>query len=243
MDDKIIKEQKEEESKSSKAGIIFSIIFILWFLASIIAMACLSKINGYYTVMVFGQYFLVFGLALCLNKDINNKRNLIPGILFILVGIACIIIPYLMMEPYIYEIVINWDGWVIATPVLTISPFAIGGLALILVPIIKTKLLKSRCTIEVAATIVDYAVTKSDNGGKLYCPIYEFQFNGQKYEVKNNVYTNIDVKPIGTLVNLKINPDNPKEFLGKSRSLIFCIFMGIIFFSLSIVILMTMMKN
>ena len=229
---KIINEQPND----SKIGRIVGIIFLIWFFASMGAMFYFSKVNTYYTMMIFGQYFLVFGIIPFLGK----VKNRIIGVPFMLVGLACIIIPYLMMKPEINGIVINWDAVIV---LLFIIAFILSGLAFILIPIIRTRQLKIRCSIEVVATIVKHRTTYSNSGNRLLCPIYEFQFNGKKYKVMNNQYTNIDVKPIGTLVNLKINPDNPEEFLDKGVSLTVCVFIGLCFLIISIPILIIVVKN
>lgn len=229
---KIINKQPND----SKNGRIVSKIFLIWFCASIGAVFCFSIINKYYTVMIFGQYFLVFGIIVSSVKD----KDLTIGVPLILVGLSCIIIPYLMMKPDIKGIVINWDAVIV---LLFSIGFVFTGIALILIPIIRTRQLKRRCSIEVVATIVKHLSEYDDNGNELFCPIYEFQFNGKKYNVMNNEYTNIGVKPIGTLENLKINPDNPEEFLDKGVFLMGCIFLGIFFLIISIPMLIFVVKN
>ena len=215
--------------------IIISIIFLTWFIGSIVALLIFSKINGYYTVMIFGQYFLVFGLIPLLNKD---SKNLI-GIPFALVGLACIIIPYLMMHPETLDIQINWD---IVIPLLILSVFIVAGILLIIIPIRKTKKLKEKCSIEVSATIIENEKTY-DEGKILYCPIYEFVFNGKKYSVMNNQYSNINIKPVGSIVNLKINPENPEEFLDNRKIYIIPIIIGICSLLSSILAVIIILKN
>ena len=64
-----------------------------------------------------------------------------------------------MMKPEINGMIVNWEA-VIA--VLIISGFILGGLAFIIIPIVKTKKLKQICTIEVGATIIDHDITFND---------------------------------------------------------------------------------
>jgi len=105
---------------------------------------------------------------------------------------------------------------------------------MVFIPIINKNRLKRVCTIMVSAKIVDYKYTYSDDGNKLYSPIYEFDFNGKKYNVSNNTYSNIDNKPVETIVNLMINPNNPDEYMANSKVNNFVIILGIIFLSLFI---------
>ena len=71
------------------------------------------------------------------------------------------------------------------------------------------------CTYHVFATIIDHDTTSGDSG-ELYAPIYKYEFNKETYEVCTNVYSNVGVKPVGTIVDLMINPNKPKEFLDES---------------------------
>lgn len=227
-----------EQNDSEKGG-IGGWIFLIWFIGSIIALVCFSKINPnpYYCVMTFGQYFLVFGIIF-LKTAKKGAERVIP-ILFGLIGLSCIIIPYLMMKPEINGIEINWETVI---KLLFVILFIIAGLMAAFMPIIRIKKLKNKCSIEVEATIIKNDVFRPD-GRKLYCPVYEFEFNGKKYEVMNEQYTNTYVNPVGTKVNLKINPDNPKEFLDKEVVSIGFITMGVITLIVSIQLLIIVLKD
>ena len=214
-------------NKDSKSSLI-GIIFIIWFIGSIISMVYFSKINEYYTIMIFGQYFLVFGIIPLKSAKGMEKLMSVP---FILVGLCCILIPYLIMNPEVLSISLNWDAII---PILLILAFIIAGLAMIFIPIINKNRLKKVCTIMVSAKIIDYKYTYGDNGNKLYSPIYEFDFNGKKHNVSNEVYSNIGNKPIDTIVNLMINPNNPEEYIDNSKVNKFLLVLGIIFLSVSI---------
>lgn len=219
----------------SKEGKIVGIIFLIWFFCSMLAMLILSQINTYYTVMVFGQYFLVFGVIVLLGAG-KNKAVVIP---FILVGLACIIIPYLMMKPEINGMVIDW-GAVIA--VLFIFAFVLAGLVLTFIPIIQIKKSKEKWNVEVPAVIVGYDENHGDSS-MLYCPIYEFDFNGKKYNVMNNHYSNVGLKEIGTIISLKINPENPEEFLDRRISSFVPMFIGIVFLVIATPLFIVVLKN
>lgn len=211
-------------------NIIFPIIFLIWFIASIVGMFLLSENNPHYMVMLFGQYFFVFGMFPLFSKseDISDKLISIP---FILVGLGCIIIPYLMINPRLLEVEIVWDSVIL---LLLILLFVIAGFFMIVFPIFKRKKLEKLCTLTVPAKIVRHEYQYSDNGNKLYCPIYEFEFNKNKYEVSNNIYSNIGLKPVGSIHNIKINPDDPYQFLCNASMYNFSIIMGILFLVVSI---------
>ena len=207
---------------------LMGIIFIIWFIGSIVSMIYLSNINEYYAIMIFGQYFLVFGMIPLVKEKGMDRLISVP---FILVGLCCIVIPYLMINPDILFINLNWDAII---PILLILAFIIAGFSLLFLPIINKKRLKKVCNVMVSAKLVDYKYTYSDNGNKLYSPIYEFEFNGKKHNVSNNMYSNIGVKPVDTILNLMINPNDPEEYMDNSQSNIIVIVLGVIFLIVSI---------
>ena len=224
------------EVNTSKKGTIGGILFIIWFISSIVLLLIMSEKNTNYTVMIFGQYFLVFGLIAFFKNKGTGRLISIP---FILIGLASVIIPYLMLNPEILGIPINWES-VIA--LLLILVFVIAGISLIVIPIINTKKLKEKCNVEIEATIIENK-SKYNNGNILYCPIYEFTYNETKYNVTNNIYTNINVKPVDTIVKIKINPNNPEEFYNGNKFLLICIIIGIIFLCTSIPVLIIFLKD
>lgn len=207
---------------------LMGIIFIIWFIGSIVSMIYLSNINEYYAIMIFGQYFLVFGMIPLVKEKGMDRLISVP---FILVGLCCIVIPYLMINPDILFINLNWNAII---PILIILAFIIAGFSMLFLPIINKKRLKKVCNVMVSAKLVDYKYTYSDNGNKLYSPIYEFEFNGKKHNVSNNMYSNIGVKPVDTIVNLMINPNDPEEYIDNSQSNIIVIVLGVIFLIVSI---------
>ena len=214
MNDNELKEMNErnlngeEHLKNEKKGKLLGIIFLIWFFTSLIAMFVLSEKNPYYMVMVFGQYFLVFGTIVLFSKGDHKWIAILP----VLVGLACIIVPFLMLNPLILDFKINWD---IVIPLLIISIFIIVGAAMVIFPILRKKKMEKLCTHHVFATIIDHDITSGDSG-ELYAPIYKYEFNKETYEVCTNVYSNVGVKPVGTIVDLMINPNKPKEFLDES---------------------------
>ena len=210
-------------------------LFLVWFIGSIIALVVLSEINVYYTGMVFGQIFLVFGLVI----PKGEAKDWLISIPFILVGLACLIIPFFILHPELLNREIDWDRVIVT---LVLSAFVIAGLAVVIIPVLKYKRLKKVCTVSVTAKIVEYLSRYSD-GKKLYCPIYEFDFDGKKYNVSKNVYTNIGVSPVGTLIDMKINPNDPNEFLNKEPSSIVLLIIGIMFLFISVPALIFVIVN
>lgn len=224
-----------EVNKKRKSS-LFGIVFLIWFFGSIFGLMYFSKINVYYTVMIFGQYFLVFGMIPILST--KGKERLI-GVPFVLVGACAVIIPYLMMHPELINANIVWDSVI---PLLLILAFVIAGLAMVVLPIKHKKELESRCTELVSATIVDYKSTRGENG-RVYSPIYSFYFNNREYKASNEMYSNIGLKEVGTMVDLKVNPNNPYEFLDGAVHIKFIVILGILFLFVSVPVLIYILNT
>ena len=231
--DVIIEPKKvREKHKSSLIGIVF----IIWFIASIIGLIYFSKINEYYTIMIFGQYFLVFGMIPLFKAEGSDKLISIP---FLSIGILGLVIPYLMMHSELLGFEINWESFLAFLGVLI---FFLVGAALFITPIIKKNRLKKVCTETVSATIIKHHTYYSD-GKTMYCHVYSFKYINKEYKVSDNYYTNVGVKPVGTVVELKINPDNPNEFLDNSSYYFISMTIGFVFLAVSIPVLIYLLTT
>lgn len=241
MSNSIEKDNKKQNPKEEK-GKIWGVIFFAWFFASIIALMYFSKTNQLFSVAVFGQYFLVFGL-LGFNASKNEKGfdKYFP-LIFALVGLICIIVPLLMANPDFLSVTIIWDN---AIPALMLLAFVLSGFGLIFIPMISRRKKLETTTYKITATIKKYKTTRGDSS-TVYCPIYEFYYNGKEYLVDDNSYTNVGVKPVGTNVELLIDPNNPEEFLTKERwngASIITLILGIMFLLMSLPIFIYFITN
>lgn len=106
-------------------------IFIIWFVISIISILI---IPGKYQIMIFGQYFTIFGMII-LNQEEDKKL----GLPFVTIGIFCIIIPICMMHPEIFSFTIVWENVI---PLLIMIGVVLGGIGAIYFPRRKDKYLK-----------------------------------------------------------------------------------------------------
>jgi len=239
MNDREIKEMNDKNLNGENHGKskwnIFSVLFLVWFFGSIISLFFVSEENPHIAVMIFGQYFFVFGLIPLFAKG-EGKWISIP---FIGVGLACIIIPFLMMNPHLISANINWETVI---PLLIILVFVIVGLCMVIFPILNKKKKEKRCIYHVFATIVGHETTYGDSG-ELYAPIYKYEYNKKTYEVCTEMYSNIGVKEVGTIIDLMINPDNPKEFLDNSNFSKLLIIMGMLFLIASVPVLIYILST
>ena len=61
-----------DENNKGKKGKVGGIIFIIWFIASLLAIMEAGRQQSIWAVVLFGQYFLVFGIVFMI-VSIKNK--------------------------------------------------------------------------------------------------------------------------------------------------------------------------
>ena len=186
---------------------IKSILFLIWFIASMLAAIILEK-NGNYSVMILGQLFL--GIGLLMPKEgvkINHFR-----LIFGYVGLLFLGIPFLMNLAKTYNVYDKYD-WSLIIITIGISTFVLFGLGLMLIPKINKKRIAAICTETVKAVVIRHDSRWFGNRkDDTYCPVYEFEFNFKKYEVSYGFYSNKPEPEVGAEVELKIDPTNPYRF-------------------------------
>lgn len=99
---------------------------------------------------------------------------------------------------------------------------------------------KDRCTVESTAKIIDVKVKQEkDDEPVVYCPIYEYEYEGKEYKVDDSKeYKKMPKK--GKKIKIYINSEKPKEYYVKSfgktmTSLLFAV-LGAILIILAIVL-------
>lgn len=109
---------------------------------------------------------------------------------------------------------------------MTILVFILFAIVVCIVGLIVTLISylnkKKNCTLIIPGTIInirpeDYRVSPMNNYGTIvYRPIVNYQYNGQTYTYYHTIaktsYKNLSV---GTVVNIRINPNNPQEAILK----------------------------
>ena len=78
--------------------------------------------------------------------------------------------------------------------------------------IIKTIILKKKCTEYVDATVVDIAVSHDSEGSSTYHPVFGYTFDGVDYRRKSGFYSSFLRFNVGDQVELYIDPEKPKRF-------------------------------
>lgn len=184
---------------------MFGILFLIWFIGSLGGLIYFSKVNHDISLIIFGQYFLVFGLIALYNK--------IPvGWIFFLVGLGIILVPMFIRNPDLLGFDVNWEF--LGVFVLGLI-FTLVGIVVDFIYLSSNKKLKERCS-----TLVDATITKIAEDG---IPIYEYEFNKRKYRVRGVRFKGCYVTQ---RVQLMINSSKPREayFDNKTEKLFMHIF-------------------
>lgn len=188
---------------------VFGWLFVAWFIASFIGMFYFFATDPNIGFMIFGQYFLVFGIIALFNK-------ISIGALFALVGTAIIVVPILINKPDLLPFEINWEF--LGVFMFGVITFVIG-VALCFSSYFANRKLKKRCNATVSARIIKMVDEKK------MCPIYEYEYNGKKRKVKG---LPINDGYVDQVVTLMINPNKPREiyFEFKLKDNLFMIVFG-----------------
>lgn len=220
------------DKKYYPMDIIISIIFVIWFIASIGVMIFFGKTGrGGLVPAVLGQYFLVFGIAGIISGIKNKKVNPITFV-FPVVGLICIIatlINYFGSENIMTFIDEN-------IPYILMALFLVVGIVLVAVALSRYFGRKKRCSYSVTAKCTELR-ERADNGQMMACPVYEIWYNGEVIKLCDDVYSNnIDVK-VGDEKEIMINPDKPTEYFSAAEMTASAIIIGGIGFAIILVMI------
>lgn len=197
--------------KSKTSDAIISVVFLIWFVASIIGMVYVAKTGRTALLLaIFGQYFFVFGIIGLISaiSDGGFKPKHVPILLFPLVGAGAIAGGFIIQ----YGSKDLKEKSLAAVPFIFIILFAVIGVGLIIAGLYLCLYLKLVCREYVNAECIEVLETRNSHGGTAWCPVYSYYYNGQYYKVSNDVYTNTVYPSVGQQYELYINANNPMQF-------------------------------
>lgn len=215
---------------------IIGITFLVWFIGSLVGMFLAGESQNAleWILILFGQYFLVFGLI-----GVNAKKEESPKqfpyiiLVFPLVGAACVVAGvYMLIGGKIARENMNNIA-----PFLFLALFILVGIFMVYNSLSKMLYLKRVCTYEVNAQCVEISTSwsSSKHGGynELHMPIYSFWYNSEEHRVKNDIYTSKNFI-VGEYYKLMVNPNNVQEFIDKNSKSFdgVMFFMGIVFIAM-----------
>ncbi len=188
-------------------------LFLIWFVASIIALFLTAKTAPWLAISVFGQYFLVFGLIALFSMIKEGKFTPI-FLIFLFVGLIAVLFGIVMQ----YGDEASQASFKQMIPYAGTSIFFVMGILFIINYFVRSNQNKN-CIEIVRATCVDMKKRKNGTSDGMsytmyntYCPVFGFTYNGKSYEVNNNIYTQVPDVELGEQIDLYINPQHPKCF-------------------------------
>ena len=174
---------------------ILGIIFIIWFVLSFAAIFYTAENSEMSWLMpvIFGQYFLGFGLFITFGAT-NRKKSFPVGLVLMILGAAVLgfSLCYHYGNDSIKENILER-----LLPLSLCAVFFLVGLVGVICTAFRPARLKRRFTLPVNAVCVDILSRRGSNGGRVYCPVYAAFVGGKEVTIQRNVYTNIGVPKIG----------------------------------------------
>lgn len=221
---------------NEKVKSIFGLIFVVWFLLSIIASIVLSKINELYSVIAFGQMFFVFGLIAAVSIFKKNKLSDIEPynfllLLFLFVGFFAIVIPILEINPNFFGFYINPDD--IFPKIIFYVPLFVGGV-LIMEYLYQRRQYNSDKYIKVSATVCEL-LKSNTSGDDLRSAIVSYNLNGKEYKYNTNNYISNNPLKEGDIVEIKVDPYDPENVFYYEKSVIVELLFGVLLCALSLI--------
>lgn len=194
--------KKSSDSKHIKA--IFPIFIIVCFWASIFGASYFSDLGQTLNCMIMvgiGCVSIGMFIAFIVKQKI--------GLIFLLLGILteCGVLVYKYGTE---EMIIKLSEEVI--PVACMSVFVIFGMVVIIMPHLKGKRNKNKCTFDVVAKCEEIKKYYDfDESTELYSPVWNYYLDGKQYTYCDNFYSPSSSVNIGDIRVLKVNSKNPEE--------------------------------
>lgn len=228
--------KEETKEKFLFHDTVISWACIIWAIASIALMMYFSGLNQVtFTIMTFGQLFLIMGIIAIVRKQAT-------GGIFTVTGIGCMIIPALNEWGHLF--------WEIGEPsnifpIFATVAFCLIGLSMLIVPGVLEDMAQRRCKKIVTGEIVDYKTTVLSDGQTAYAPVYSFTIEEKTYKVTRKQYSRKQIAPVGTIVELKVNEKKPEDIYfeaSKASKMLVYIF-GMSFFITGVGMLLTVLSE
>ncbi len=234
-------QNNNEEIGIARNNPVVGIIFLVWFIGSVVVMALAA--GGYLSVFMLlvgaGQFFLgiigVIGVSLIKKIRQHKSYCFFPtGLVMLmllsvgLIAAGCLQaggkIEYLLSE--LPEIIAGRpvENSGIYYGILFLGLFLIASFVLFLENVIWRSLRKKHCTVAVTGTCTELKsmwnrAASHPNERIVTAPVFQYEFEGGVYEVCDEIYTSGNIVKAGDRVLLHINPEEPEEFYARSTGI------------------------
>lgn len=197
-----------------KKDTIFGIVLLIWFLASFAGIFVVAGMEqGWLIPVIMGQVFVILGIFFIVSFMKSGNFGYTEYLLFLfpLLGLGCIIGGFVFHYGG-SEVISRFEVYL---PYVILGVFVLLGIFTIGVWYRNTVYLVERCSQRIEAKCIDFKSQYRiiDNSRVLtFCPIYQFYYNGNTYEVCNNIYSNLADFRVNEVYDIYINPNKPEQF-------------------------------
>lgn len=188
----------ESTKGQNKGDKLVGALVLIWFFLSIGSLLYLASLERTVELLVvFGHYFLVFGIMVLIS---NFKKINTDAAFKILFSLGIVFVLYIDFLSDGIKIKMNKDmfGFFVLG-----SIFFVTGIGM-LISVIKKNILARG--IKIQATVCAH---KKD-GDASTC-VYEYDYNGYHYKYCDNYYTTDEKPAIGSVQTIKVNPGGSNE--------------------------------
>lgn len=200
---------KPEEGASGRQKTPGDLVTLILLGIGVVAIIFFSQTNIAAAAMVFGLFFVLFGVRALLRCG-AQVGQLIGNLMLTLIGI-CIAVPAgllafgsVSVRGLIYGLL----------PFLLLGAFGAAGLFLVVVPPCVSLYMKRTCTIEVMGECVELKTQLQEDDTRrahpVYAGVFRYWYNGTEYVETEGSYANVDVPVVGQQLPLFLNPAHPE---------------------------------
>lgn len=191
-------------------GIIISVIFLPWFLASLIGLIYVSKHGDlqWLVPVILGQYLLVFGTAGAVVIVSSKRKGLWIDAAAISVGAAAVVLP----------LVYHYGGEQTRSVVMQLIPVLAGAVFLLtgacgaLATFIAQKRSSEKYRTPAEGRCVELRTRMGSGGTLLKCPVYQISLNGETVRLCKDVFTNAGVPNVGESRTVYIDENDLESY-------------------------------
>lgn len=238
------------QESGKKMGVkekVLGVILLIWFFGSVVGFFVCSELedNTGLLLVLFGQYFLVFGIIVVVS-NLKKKPFPIITIIFPIVGLSALVCGICMLvgKETALEFIKQY------APYILMWVFPVAGVLVIANSFSQYRYLKRVCTRDIQAKCIDIEseFTKAsfeDRRTRVYMPVYSIFYDNREYIIRNYNYTNLVNFEIGMYYYIKINPSNPNEFIDENtkKANMLTLIIGITFIVVTLPVIIFMYMN
>lgn len=216
---------------------IKGILFLIFFVGAIFGMIIFAETQPSLCFSCFGAILLFFAIATTMDifsREEKFARDFIPPIILFYAGICLTGLPILFLYSPAFAQV---NQTRISIQAVTLG-FALVGAVITISETVHLMMQKKQCTMPITAKCIEQKHISDFQGvggntsrrTRSFAYIFEFYYNGQRYEVVDEIASNMDSVSPGMSYEIYINPYDPGSFYRKTPKQIIAIYvLGVMF--------------